>query len=81
MIVNEGSITSSPGPIPNASTATSNAAVPLDTAIACLRFTRIANFASNCFTKGPSEEIHPECYERVLQEQSGRQFRYGFAVQ
>ena len=54
-----GKITSSPGPIPSASTAASSAAVPLQTAMPCLRPTRAANFSSNCLMNGPSEEIQP----------------------
>ena len=58
-IVNAGMITSSPGPIPSASTAASSAAVPLHTAMPCLRPTRAAKRSSNCLTNGPSEEIQP----------------------
>ena len=58
-MVNDGIITSSPSFIPAATTAKSKAIEPLHTAIPCLRFTRVANFSSNCFTNGPSDEIQP----------------------
>src|SRR2546430_5527750 len=76
MIVNDGSMTSSPGPIPTAATAACKAAEPLQTAMPCLRPTRLANSSSNLRVKGPSEEIQPESrhsfkYWRSLPFRSG----------
>ena len=59
IIVNEGIMTSSPVERSRAFTAQCRAAVPLETAIPCFRPCLLANASSNCFTKGPSEEIHP----------------------
>src|ERR1700730_4993668 len=59
MIVNVGSMTSSPAPRPSAATAASRAAEPLQTATPCLRPTRAANSCSNPRTNGPSEDIQP----------------------
>ena len=59
MIVNVGIITSSPSPIPMAWQATSNAAVPFETAIPYFLPTVALIFFSKSFTNGPSEDIHP----------------------
>src|SRR5262245_46055852 len=59
MMVKAGMMTSSPGPIPNASIAASSAAVPLQTAIPDWRFTLAARVFSNWSTNGPSDEIQP----------------------
>ena len=59
MIVKVGMITWSPSPIPRACTATSSAAVPLDTEIPYFRPAAALIFFSNSLTKGPSEEIQP----------------------
>ena len=59
MIVNVGMMTSSPGPIPRASTAMSIAAVPLATATACLRPTYAAISSSKRLTYEPSDETQP----------------------
>src|ERR1700674_3346738 len=57
MIVKEGKITSSPGPIPTAATPTSSAAVPLLTATPLERPQYLAHPASNSSKKGPADEI------------------------
>src|SRR5688572_10349297 len=59
MIVKLGRITSSPACRSSASIAASIAALPLHTAMACLRPTRSANSRSNLLMKGPSEDIQP----------------------
>src|SRR3984893_2604362 len=59
MIVNVGSMTSSPAPRPSAATAAARAAEPLQTAMPCLRPTRAANSCSKRRTNGPSEDIQP----------------------
>ncbi len=59
MMVKVGSITSSPGPRRSAATAISSAPEPLATAMPCFRPTRWEKRSSNCWTKGPSEEIQP----------------------
>src|SRR3989344_862474 len=58
-MVKAGTITSSPGPIPNANKATCKAAVPLATATACLTPKKRAKSCSNRVTKGPAEESQP----------------------
>ena len=59
IIVKVGMMTSSPSLIPNAFTAISNAAVPLETATPYFLFTLREKLFSNFSTKGPSDEIHP----------------------
>ncbi len=57
--VRQGTITSSPGPIPIALRATSSAAVPVDTATALRTPTYFASSVSSAFTFGPML-IHPD---------------------
>jgi hypothetical protein len=59
IIVCDGKITSSPSPIPKATTAISNAAVPLETAMPYFLSTLALNSNSNLSTNGPSEDTHP----------------------
>src|SRR5687767_14444804 len=70
-IVNVGTMTSSPGRMPQADTAASSAADPLATATPYLHPTRAANSFSKRSTKGPSDEIQPE---------SMHSFRYFFSL-
>src|SRR6185436_10633742 len=59
MMVKLGMITSSPGPMPSAATASSRAAEPLLTATPNFLPTFAANCSSKRPTKGPSDEIQP----------------------
>jgi hypothetical protein len=59
MMVNAGRITSSPLPIPRATTASSSATVPFATATPYARPHRAAMPRSNLSTNGPSDEIQP----------------------
>ena len=57
--VNAGTITSSPGPISSARSASSIAIVPLPVATTCPLLMRSARASSNFSTQGPVPEIQP----------------------
>src|SRR6266446_5132854 len=59
MIVKVGRMTSSPGPMRNAASATSMATLPLHTATPCAQPISCATPASSLLTNGPSDEIQP----------------------
>src|SRR5450756_108752 len=60
MYVSVGTMTSSPGPIPRATSAKCKATVPFETAVAYLTPTYSANRFSNSLTNQPLDDIHPE---------------------
>src|SRR5450759_1323471 len=60
MYVSVGTMTSSPGPIPRATSAKCKATVPFETAVAHPTPTYLANRFSNSLTNRPLDDIHPE---------------------
>ena len=61
----EGTMTSSPGPMPSATSARCSAAVPLLHVIACSTPAHSAKASSNRFTYGPCDDTHSVVMQSV----------------